>query len=409
MLLARETCRAVQVGLRNLTAAPLTLDVLCGPLEGRAGRFSGAVTWRAEAFVPYGPGRQEWTPFFLMRRPNLTIPPLNVAGVWLTVDTRGVPAGQYRAHVRFRGSGLPEHTLALSVRVSSLRPEPEQPVLVDGWTRPHEGEAYLRDFVEHGMNVWPAEMSKADMSRWGIRLLRLRRSSPQGVEEWRDHLRDLGLRTSDYFVGIKDEPGGTTEKALKPFLDVAKAIRAADPHIRVSFNPSEAAELATFQVLAPYCDFWVPYRKHVFSPHWGNPEKKKIYLSQPWMWYSTPCLWDKTAREPGIRLVPSQPGQCVGVAFFALNYPWRDQWDTAYEHIRDASTMGAVQSRHGPVATIVWEQIREAAQTANLAMMVRERLGVATFDEVTDPEMQQLIQAGTSEELIRWLERHSAR
>ena len=66
--------------------------------------------------------------------------------------------------------------------------------------------------------------------------------------------------------------------------------------------------------------------------------------------------------------------------------------------------MGAVRSRHGPVATIVWEQIREAQQTADLAMMVRERLGVKTFDEVTDPALQRLIREGTEEQLIRWLE-----
>jgi hypothetical protein len=144
----------------------------------------------------------------------------------------------------------------------------------------------------------------------------------------------------------------------------------------------------------------------VFSSYFGNPEKKRIYLPQPWMWYTTPCLWDKTAREPGIRMMPSQPGHCVGVAFFAINYPWRDQWDTGYEHINDASTMGAVCSRHGPVATIVWEQIREARQTSDLAMLARERLGVKTFDEVTDPDNQRLIREGPSEELIQWLETH---
>jgi hypothetical protein len=97
------------------------------------------------------------------------------------------------------------------------------------------------------------------------------------------------------------------------------------------------------------------------------------------------------------------------VAFFALNYPWRDQWDTGYEHIADASTMGAVMSRHGPVATVVWEQIREAAQTANLAMMVRERLGAGTFDDVKDEALRRLITDGSSEQLLEWLERNPAR
>ena len=115
------------------------------------------------------------------------------------------------------------------------------------------------------------------------------------------------------------------------------------------------------------------------------------------------------AREPSIRRMPSQPGNCVGVAFFALNYPWRDQWDAGYEHIVDASTMGALVSRHGPVATVVWEEIREAHQTASLAMMVREALGVQRFAEVTDPAMQQLITSGTPEELLTWLETRQER
>ncbi len=404
MLVPREAVKAVQVGLRNLTDNPITLTVTPGPLKGKNGSFPNAVTWRVEGFIPYGSDRQTWTPFFLLRRPNITVPPLNVAGVWLTINTKGVPAGDYVAKVKMQGKGVPEHTVALNIRVSKVAPNPKQPVLVDGYTGSHEGEAYLRDFVEHGMNVWPGEMSKADMRKWGIKMLRLGWGGTTGADKWVAHLKSLGLDYSDYFVAIADEPGGTTEEQLKGYIEPAKALHAADPNVRVSFNPSEAAELATFQVLAPYCDFWCPYSKHVFAPYWGNPEKQAIFRPKPWIWYSTPCLWDKTAGDPGIRTVPSQLGNCVGVAFFALNYPWRDQWDTAYEHLPDASTMGAIQSRHGPVSSLIWEQIREASQTANLAMMVREKLGVKTFDEVKDPKLQKLISEGTEEELVRWLE-----
>jgi len=404
LVMAGDTCKAVQIGLHNLTDAPLGLSVLPLPLTGKAGAFP-AVTWRAEAFIPYGGDRQAWTPFFLMRRPFITVPPLNVAGIWLTIDTHGVPPGEYESRVRVYGQ-VPDQTVVLKVRVSAVKPEPKQPVLVDGWTGPHEGEAYLRDFVEHGFNVWPGEMSKADMLKWGFKQARLGLGSPDGAADAVARWKALGLDYNDYFVGIMDEPGGTTEEALKPFIDVAKALRAADPKVRISFNPSEAAQLGTFQVLAPYCDVWNPYSLHVFAPYWGNPEKWKIFHPKPWLWYTTPCLWDKTARDPGIRTVPSQPGNCIGVAFFALNYPWRDQWDTGYEQIGDASTMGAVISRHGPVAPIVYEQMRECSQTADLAMMVRERLGVKTFDEVTDPELQRLIREGSDEELIEWLEQH---
>ena len=80
-----------------------------------------------------------------------------------------------------------------------------------------------------------------------------------------------------------------------------------------------------------------------------------------------------------------------------------------YEHIADASTMGAVMSRHGPVASIVWEQIREAAQTANLAMMVRERLDAGTFDDVKDETLRKRITDGSSEQLLEWLEQNPPR
>ncbi|MCM8817626.1 MAG: hypothetical protein NC913_09010, partial [Candidatus Omnitrophica bacterium] len=290
------------------------------------------------------------------------------------------------------------------VRVANLKINPERPVLIDGWTRPHEGELYMKDFVEHGMNVWRGEMTKEEMKKWGIRLLGIGAPKPENAKEFVERIRKLGLDYEDYFVYVGDEPGGTTETELVRFIEPAKAIKQIDPKIRISYNPGESAKLATFQILAPYCDFWIPYSLHVFSPYYDNPKKKEIYLNKPWMWYTTPCLWDKTAREPGIRIAPSQPGNCVGVAFFALNYPWRDQWDTAYEHIPDASTMGHVPSRHGPVPTIIWEEIREAAQTANLAMMVREKIGAKTFDDVKDPEMQKLIKEGTDEQLIKWLE-----
>lgn len=410
LLMARDTDRAVQIGIRSLIDAPTTLNVQVGPLTGSGGTFPGKVTWRVEAFIPYGSDRQTWTPFFLMRRPNVTIPPLNVAGVWLNVDTKGVPSGTYQCDVTLSGPDVPTHTVRLNVRVVSFAATPKKPLLLDGWSIPNLGintdaEDYMRDFVEHGFNVWNDEMSKADMLKWGIKCLHLGCGTTSRlstvVNRWK---YTLGLDYSDYFVNIMDEPTAGTPEGLQPYTDIAEALHYADPNVRVSFNPGEGASLATFQILNPYCDFWIPYSLHVFSPYYDNPQKKLLYQPKPWMWYSTPCLWDKTARASDVRVAPSQMGNCVGVAFFALNYPWRDQWDTGYEAIGDASTMGAVLSRNGPVASIVYEHYREMMQTSQLAMMVREVLGVSRFDDVTDPWMQSLITSGNSEQLISWLE-----
>jgi len=404
-LMTQDMCKAVSVGIRNLTDKPVKLNIDIEPLK-RAGRsYPDSIQCRVQSFIPYGVDRQKWTPFFLLRRPYVYVPPLNIAGIWITVNTKSMPAGEYTGNIKISGTGVEKYNIVLKVRVANFRIEPKNPVLVDGWTNPHEGEAYLKDFVEHGMNVWQRDITKEEMKKWGIKQAHISAWSADKAKEFVEHVKSLGLDYNDYFVGILDEPGGKTETELKRFIDIAKAIKQVDPKVRISFNPGESATLPTFEILAPYCDFWIPYSLHVFSPYYDNPKKKEIYLNKPWMWYTTPCLWDKVARDPGIRIAPSQPGNCVGVAFFALNYPWRDQWDTAYEHIPDASTMGAVISRHGPVSSIIWEEIREAAQTANLAMMVREKLKVKTFDEVKDPEIQKLIKEGTDRDLIQWLEK----
>ncbi|MCM8773056.1 MAG: hypothetical protein NC922_08420 [Candidatus Omnitrophica bacterium] len=403
LLMAQDTYRAVSVGIRNLTEDPIILNVKIEPLKSGNKTYPGTIEWRVQAFVPYGVDRQAWTPFFLLRRPYIIVPPLNVAGIWITVNTKGLPPGDYSGKILIFGKNVESYDIILNVKVANLKINPERPVLIYGWSNPHEGEAYIKDFVEHGMNVWSGEMKKEEMKKWGIRLLAIRAPKPENAKEFVERIKNLGLDYEDYFVMPLDEPCGKTETELIRYIEPAKAIKQIDPKIRIAYNPGEAATLETFKILAPYCDFWIPYSLHVFSPYYDNPKKKEIYLKKPWMWYTTPCLWDKTAREPGIRLVPSQPGNCVGVAFFALNYPWRDQWDTAYEHIPDASTMGHVISRHGPIPTIIWEEIREAAQTANLAMMIREKLGAKTFDDVKDPEIQKLIKEGTDEQLIRYL------
>ncbi|MBI2301671.1 MAG: hypothetical protein HYU66_22445 [Armatimonadetes bacterium] len=343
LAMARDSVRAVQIGLRNLADQPLTLAVLPGPLQAGRRASPGRVEWRAVAFAPGGADRQSWTPFFLLRRPRITVPPLNVAGVWLTIDGHGVPPGEYVSVVTLSARGLADHTVTLKLHVSPVAASPRQPVLVDGYTQPHEGEAYLRDYVAHGLKVWRGEMTKADMRRWGIRLLALYCAGAADLER----IKALGVDYQDWFVVIMDEPSGDTEEKLKPYLEAAKALRALDPQIRISFNPGEAGSLATFQLLAPYCDFWLPYSLHL-SEHWGGPEKWAIYKAKPWMWYTTPCLWDKSPSLPEsisaqIRQVPAQTGLCVGPAFFALNYPWRDQWDTA----RPTST-SPTRRRWGP-------------------------------------------------------------
>lgn len=243
------------------------------------------------------------------------------------------------------------------------------------------------------------------MQRWGIRLqpVKMQSNKPERIRQQLAQIKALGLDYQDWIAIVYDEPAGKTPAALARYLAVARAIRQVDPKIRISFNPGESATIETFRVLAPFCDFWIPYALHLRYQHIA--EKRKIYTAKPWMFYSTPCYHDKSPGLPRemyqqIRSVPGQPGNCVGTAFFASYYPWRDPWDTRYETIGDVSVM-VLPSRHGPVATPTWEALREATQHANLARMVRERLAPGD-----NANTWHLVTNGSIAELLAWLERH---
>jgi len=406
LTMARNTVRSVQVRMRNVREEPVTLEVDCGPLVGEKATFPGKVTWRVVGFVPYGATRQQWSPWCLLRRANVTIPPLSVAGLWLTVDNHGVPPGQYAAAVKLRGKGVPERTVTLKVRVSSVEPKPQQPVIVGGYTGPPESEEYIQDYSAHHMRMgwYNWLISKEQMQKLDIRLLILRTRGEANVRRMAQRAKALGLDYDDYVFTIRDEPTAATAEGLAPYINEAKIIRQVDPKLRICLNPGEAATLATFKILDPYCDVWQPYTHHRYYHPKEAAAKKAIFTAEPWLWYTTPCYQDKS---PGIaagtyseiRSVPAQPGKCIGFTFFAFYYPFRDPWDAAYEHIGDVSVF-VLPSRHGPVPTMAWEAIREAVEHADLARMVKERA------KPDDKDAQALVGSGSVEALLAWLEKN---
>ncbi len=400
LTLPRNATRVVQLWLRSTADEPLPLQVACSAPAGLP-----PIAWRVIGFAPYGRDfRQDWSPFVLLRRPGLTLPPLNVAGLHLTVDSHGAAAGEHTAAVTLTGPGV-ARTVTLRIHVSPVEIAPKQPVLVGGWTAPPEGEAYRRDYQAHGMRIWYKPLPKEDMTRYGIRLLALSlgAATTNSVRSYIEQLKGMGLDYGDWVFTIRDEPCGKTDEELKPFLDTARAVREADPKARLSFNPGEAAGLETFQILDPFCDFWLPYRHHLVYPPQQAAAKRAIITAKTWMWYTTPCYGDKSPEMAAglynqIRQIPAQPGRCVGTAFFAFYYPFRDPWDTAYEHIPDVSVV-VLPGLHGPVPTLAWEAVREAVQHADLATMIREQA------PPEDPAAAALAATGSVEALLGWLEK----
>jgi hypothetical protein len=402
LAMPREAERAQQIVLRNLSDRPLTLQVNCSALNG--GRsYAGKLVWRVVAFAPYGERSDQWSPLMLLRQPTITVPPLGVAGVWLTISSRGVLPGNYSATVELSGANLQQSVFGVNAAVANVYASPRQAVLVGGYSRPPQGAAYTIDAARHGLNVWYGEMSKAQMQRLGIKLLYISNQAaapgPITVTTVRARiarLKALGLDYNDWVFKVGDEPHGETEEALKAFIDIARTVRQADARARISFNPGDAATAATFQILEPWCDLWIPYQLHLTYPPAQAAAKRAVFTAKPWLWYTVTSSVDKLPTTPAllfnqIRSVVSQPGQPLGTLFFALYYPMRDGWDTAYETRPDVSTY-VLPSRHGPIAGPAYEAIGEATTLANLAALARENGAPAA-----------LCAGGDWEQLLGWL------
>lgn len=389
---------SVVVGLRNNSNAPLTLGVN-STLSGPQGQVTNGATWRVIAFAPYAanannPNQMSWSPFALLHRPGITVPPQSTAGLWITLDSNSAPAGNYNLQVNLFGAT--QTNLSLPVRISRVRATPQRPILISGYTNPPEGDIYWQDAKAHGIGVGYSVMTKDEMNRRGLRLLSLKVSTTDEVTSTLDAVRRAGLNYNDWVFAIKDEPGANGPQ-LQEYVNLAQFIRQSDPRAGISFNPGESANINTFQTLAPYANIWLPFARHLVNPPAEVPAKRAIFSSKPWLWYTTPAYRDKEPQTPKtvfdqIRSYPTQPGNCMGAAFFAMYYPFRDGWDTAYEFVPDVSVF-VLPSRNGPVPTPAWEAVREASIDANLAQIVKERGGNA-----------QLVAKGSTDELLRWLE-----
>ncbi|MBT3379108.1 MAG: hypothetical protein HN742_36115 [Lentisphaerae bacterium] len=327
---------ALQVGTGEVVSAllhmanPSEQAVTMNP--GTTGAASRALSWRVVAYTlskPFG-----WQPMPLLRRRQLTVPPQCIASLWLTVDARKLPPGKHGAVLN-----LGPQSVDIVMDVESFDLEQHPSPLVGGWTRPYAFPEAWKTFADVGLDLIHGVMiPKPEMDALGIRLLNVTLRAPADAEHVRRVVgttEAMGLSYSDWSWEVFDEP---SDKTAAKWATGAKAVRDADPRVRIWCNPGDTNVCHTeaIRTMAPYIDVFCPFINHFGRWPDGEHAKQVGGIGQIKLFYTTPCAAEKAPHAPLDMLHLAEQAQRLerdGWDFFCLknyyeycNTPWDDVW-----------------------------------------------------------------------------------
>ena len=371
----RDSVLAAAIRLRNLREEALRFEVRITPLENERGKsFDSKASWRVVANMA-----PAWTPIPLLRRPGITLPPYHPACIWLTLDARGLEPGTYRGAVVLASlDDLPARRVPVELHVAPHAATPRRPILVGGYGRPFPGLVYKQDFKDHGMTLSRARFAnRAERRRWGVLMTEYplgefgpKRDGPlrRQFRHVLEHMRDQKMGFGECLWKIGDEPSGTADV----FAYDGKVMLEMEPRARILYNPGPRAGLNTFEALDPHVAVWEPHLKHL-----RFPRRAALITAKPYMWYDVYSTNEWSTRLPGriytqIRSVPARPGNCIGTKFYTVRATERFPWDTAHQMIAFHEGLFMYPTPHGPVPSRGWEAVRDAAQHADLAVLLEE-------------------------------------
>lgn len=236
----------------------------------------------------------------------LQIPAWGARQLWIGVNTRSLPPGDWTGNIRLRSLDVEPLEVAapLKIRVWNAR-VPEKQILRNcGWGYVHSSvlkdipEAALQDQISHGTNVFvgtfaPKAQFDAEGNLVGDLDFRehddyVKRHTPHGIilfcgyqgalqgpastdtdiygkahvqwlRAWVAHLAELGVGYDGFALYPVDEPG-LSDGLVTLYLRMAKLAREADPKILMYTDPVERITEDELREMLPYVDIWCPNR-----------------------------------------------------------------------------------------------------------------------------------------------------
>lgn len=406
----------VLVRLTSMVDQPLQLGITAGPLKDSQGRSYPGPEIRVVGFLHslrYG-----WQPLPLLRRRAVGLAPYHTAGLWITVNTHGVPAGSYHSAITLSGNGVTKNIdVQLTVHPIRIPRDPDFWTFV--WGGPPEAPqgvdtkaAYLKDIAAHGNNcLYHTELALqhrnlvkqlgfvSGFSRgvdWGFTTTRkdydsetYRKTMADGIARARRVADQLGFDEKHFSMPLMDEPALDDH-----WFNAHKVAQEISDGVMIWIDPIDVSPEQARRFL-PIIDHWMPHEFNL-----NRPETMRILKSGPgrvsfynhftqdsanpaksWSWFRR-MHWRAWEHD------------LDGCAFYSYFSPYANPWDHRpnkvgmYYVVVYPGTAGAIPSPN-------WEAWREGRED-------RDRLAVLEKAIDDARERGHDAAADRAEGVLRW-------
>jgi outer membrane protein assembly factor BamB len=418
----------VALGVFNVTDRPLQVRALINVAPG-----GPIVTPHRSVSVPTSLGGEAWDALpELDESAVVTVLPLKSAELWLDCDAGGARPGRYTITVRLYalngvgvidGSGSPQTVpppetsveVVLDVLPFEMAPSGtfrlcawatlDAPAIADMlahgnnvFVGPHgvpkydsQGALTGFDYTQHDAFVAPFSKKDVMLLLSGIPGLRGGLGSAAYARDLKTYLRDLvarmagkGFDRNHFALYPVDEPGGQGWNAVNKVVEFGKAVRAADPGIKIYIDGG--GERPMFEAMAPYVDIWCPGIMQLAE---DSPEMKVVRASGKTLW-SYDCGY-AYARPVGPNIKDINiVGQFRTAALFAMRHGAAGIGFWSYNIGDDPWGRTGMEyplvypGRTRPVTSRRWEAVREGIEDCRILAALQRRLGTAGDAKLSD-------------------------
>jgi hypothetical protein len=312
--MGRNEYESTSFVLTNLSEAPLEFQLACE--DSPAGI---SATLRQAVWVIVDDGSQVNDALSLIDNDTIVLPSGESREIWVTLQTKGAAAGQYKQAINVMPNGLAPQTVEISVTIHDVSLPETLPLdifhfdeLVTTNMETELVEASMTDLRTHYVNhafVHPVVLPRLGVDAKGKLLTDYTRfdkmiddykildpkryiffwasesflepsgewapSHPESIgrpefmtpawkelfrdwlTDWVAHMKDRGLGYDEFVMHPYDERGGPKVQAM------IKLIKEVDPNVLVLFNGGIGeTEEHVANKIAPYIDAWMPFFYH---------------------------------------------------------------------------------------------------------------------------------------------------